>query len=119
MPNAQQENRDLWIAALRSREYKRGFQQLVRANHYCCLGVACDVLRYPKVLDEFIFANLKYDNYYPASFFSEDFGVPEVIADRMITRASAMNDAFYYGAPEYSNDDIATYLENSFLAYPL
>jgi hypothetical protein len=33
-----------WIAALRSGKYKQGIGWLERNNHYCCLGVACDVL---------------------------------------------------------------------------
>lgn len=35
--------RELWIAALRSGEYKQGRGQLVSGNRFCCLGVACDV----------------------------------------------------------------------------
>lgn len=34
----------LWIAALRSGEFKQGKGFLKIEDHYCCLGVACQVL---------------------------------------------------------------------------
>ena len=33
-----------WIAALRSGEYKQGKIALLQDGHYCCLGVAADLL---------------------------------------------------------------------------
>ncbi len=38
------ENRRRWVEALRSGEYEQGRFALRRANEFCCLGVACDVL---------------------------------------------------------------------------
>lgn len=39
------ENTKKWIEALRSGEYPQGKLALRTAdNHYCCLGVACDIL---------------------------------------------------------------------------
>ena len=32
-----------WIAALRSGDYKQGRSFLRKGNHYCCLGVLCDL----------------------------------------------------------------------------
>ena len=39
----QKANRDKWVAALRSGEFKQGREVLrnVEADKYCCLGVAC------------------------------------------------------------------------------
>ncbi len=33
----------LWIAALRSGEYKQGMGKLRRAGRFCCLGVLCNL----------------------------------------------------------------------------
>jgi len=33
-----------WVAALRSGEYKQGFEGLSNNGKYCCLGVLCEVL---------------------------------------------------------------------------
>lgn len=35
--------KERWIAALRSGEYKQGYQQLRTENGYCCLGVLCEL----------------------------------------------------------------------------
>lgn len=32
-----------WISALRSGEYKQGYQRLERNGEFCCLGVLCDL----------------------------------------------------------------------------
>lgn len=32
-----------WLTALRSGKYRRGQAQLKSGNHYCCLGVLCEV----------------------------------------------------------------------------
>jgi hypothetical protein len=41
-----------WIAALRSGEYQQGVELLAYKHDggtsYCCLGVLCDVINYPK-----------------------------------------------------------------------
>lgn len=41
----QKEHRNLWIKALRSGEYKQGFDGFLRDidDRYCCLGVACEI----------------------------------------------------------------------------
>src|ERR1017187_7416410 len=33
----------LWLSALRSGKYKQGHNQLKSGDHYCCLGVLCDL----------------------------------------------------------------------------
>lgn len=35
--------KDVWLAALRSGEYKQGIGSLKEDNRYCCLGVLCDL----------------------------------------------------------------------------
>lgn len=35
---------EIWINALRSGEFKQGYNQLQKGDTYCCLGVACKVL---------------------------------------------------------------------------
>lgn len=37
------ENRQLWLNALRSGEYKQGKFWLCKDDKYCCLGVLCEV----------------------------------------------------------------------------
>ena len=32
-----------WVKALRSGEYKQGGGALHRGDHFCCLGVLCDI----------------------------------------------------------------------------
>lgn len=37
--------KDAWVAALRNGRYKQGYKVLRSAgNHFCCLGVLCDIL---------------------------------------------------------------------------
>ncbi len=38
-----EEHRRLYLAALRSGEYKQGFASLAVGMRYCCLGIACEV----------------------------------------------------------------------------
>ena len=40
---ANKENIRKWVEALRSGEYKQGRELLRVGDHFCCLGVACDV----------------------------------------------------------------------------
>ena len=43
-----------WIAALRSGEYKQGREQLNASNRaFCCLGVLCEVEKFPKYSEDF------------------------------------------------------------------
>lgn len=44
-------NQKKWLDALRSGEYEQGTGALCDNNKYCCLGVGCEVLEVPKVLD--------------------------------------------------------------------
>ena len=37
--------KQLWIAALRSDDYKQTTGSLRRGNHFCCLGVLCDLYK--------------------------------------------------------------------------
>jgi len=37
------EVKELWLAALRSGEYKQGRQRLRTDDEFCCLGVLCDL----------------------------------------------------------------------------
>lgn len=37
------DNAKKWVAALRSGYYKQGKGYLCKDNHYCCLGVACEL----------------------------------------------------------------------------
>lgn len=47
-PTARQlQNRIKWVEGLESGKYKQGQNQLRDGDHYCCLGVACDVLGIP------------------------------------------------------------------------
>lgn len=43
LTDQQKENIKLWLAALRSGEYKQATGVLNNGNGFCCLGVACDV----------------------------------------------------------------------------
>lgn len=38
-----QEVKQKWVEALRSRKYKQGQAQLREGDRYCCLGVLCDI----------------------------------------------------------------------------
>jgi len=40
--------RDEWIAALRGGNYEQGNKYLCRYQHYCCLGVLCEIQGRPK-----------------------------------------------------------------------
>lgn len=42
-PQEQKANRKLWVAALRSGEYKQGKGYLCLNDCYCCMGVLCEV----------------------------------------------------------------------------
>lgn len=44
LTKAQIANREQWVAALRSGEYKQGYGQLNNHGKYCCMGVACQTL---------------------------------------------------------------------------
>jgi hypothetical protein len=35
----------MWVAALRSGDYKQGRELLKEGNQYCCLGVLCDLFK--------------------------------------------------------------------------
>jgi len=41
----------LWVAALRSGDYKQATQELRRGNAFCCLGVLCNLhaIAHPKI----------------------------------------------------------------------
>lgn len=45
MTDEQKEHVRLWVAALRSGEFKQGRDMLRSNNAYCCLGVACEIYR--------------------------------------------------------------------------
>lgn len=36
--------REEWLQALESGEYQQGVNNLCRDDHYCCLGIACEIL---------------------------------------------------------------------------
>lgn len=63
----QQENLKIWVAALRSGEYKQGRERLRYEDEFCCLGVACD-LSDPTGWDKMLYGEYEYDgksNYMP------------------------------------------------------
>ena len=41
-----------WLKALRSGKYRRAQAQLAKNGRYCCLGVLCEVMRWPYEADE-------------------------------------------------------------------
>jgi hypothetical protein len=53
--------RDLWVAALRSGDYKQGRGQLRKNDRYCCLGVLCDLHRIETGLGKWIVDTYKTD----------------------------------------------------------
>lgn len=58
-----------WLAALRSGEYVQGIRKLCQIgeeyDHFCCLGVLCDILVRDGLIDPPKDGNLlKYDNEY-------------------------------------------------------
>lgn len=44
-PKTPRARRELWVAALRSGEFKQGKAALRTAEGYCCLGVGCEIYR--------------------------------------------------------------------------
>ena len=40
--------KNLWVAALRSEDYKQGKGRLRNGDEYCCLGVLCELLNISK-----------------------------------------------------------------------
>jgi hypothetical protein len=51
----QEENRKLWVEALRSGEYKQTKSNLRTTEGFCCLGVACEVIGFPAVQVGFVY----------------------------------------------------------------
>lgn len=43
------ENRNKWLAALRSGDYEQGTGRLAEDGKFCCLGVACEVANIPYI----------------------------------------------------------------------
>lgn len=43
-PTMNKEMKEKWVAALRSGNYKQGYNNLKKYGCYCCLGVLCDVV---------------------------------------------------------------------------
>src|ERR1700741_2719270 len=56
MTPEQIKNREAWIAALESGEYKQGHMRLATMRPdgvaYCCLGVGCNVLNVPEICED-------------------------------------------------------------------
>jgi hypothetical protein len=94
-----------WIAALRSGEYAQGRYALRDGDHFCCLGVLCDVVGVSWTQHESQF-QAKYKNVTMlgllANRFKIDIGLPDdgVFMD--------LNDIH-----QKSFDEIATYIEEN------
>lgn len=69
------EIKERWVKALRSGEYKQGYNQLYNSieNSYCCLGVLCSLYKedHPKALGFIVGDNRLEDGFTP--LLEEDF----------------------------------------------
>jgi len=100
------EIKQMWIDALRSGDFKKGYRQLCRNNQYCCLGVLCEITRQPR--DEFgrdvYFNDLLDDLTIP---FGKAVDIPKLIAIKL----TSMNDGI--GEPAKSFPQIADWIEEN------
>lgn len=120
-PEAQEANRALWVAALRSGKYKQGKQLLNRDGEYCCLGVACEVaMEHGLALDKVVDMG--------STFYNGSSGVaPQELQDwlGLINSTGRIKDALAFGGggvgsivslvemndTGYTFEDIANYIE--------
>lgn len=63
-----------WVAALRSGEYRQGKFVLRNGDHFCCLGVLCDLYSqdHPEVIEK---------DFSKGTFLNRSFTLPDEVAD--------------------------------------
>src|SRR5689334_10310233 len=99
------EDKDKWVAALRSGDYKQGHTFLRFKDTFCCLGVACDVLFGPDGWVDRGFTGF----HYGANSYSSPS--PELL-DKMGLTSSAMNQLITLNdAERKSFPEIADWIE--------
>ena len=104
-----------WINALRSGKYKQGRDNLRHGDHFCCLGVLCDLVNKDNWQD-----NPK-DSGRPPSWVDGDLtydagGLPIALGERLFTSKSAsVGDVFCFLVQKnddgFSFEQIADYIE--------
>lgn len=105
---------DMWVAALRSGNYKQGINRLRNENNeFCCLGVLCDISEKGK------WASLNHFPFYTDGNDWSSFSLPEGI--RIWAEISVKNPSVKVGLDEYtlshlndggiSFEEIANYIE--------
>ena len=69
-----------WLAALRSGKYEQGKMFLKLDNRFCCLGIACDIVK--NILNFPISnkLNVRSGNYV-TNYDGEDIGLPKTVQD--------------------------------------
>lgn len=103
--------KDVWIAALRSGEFKQGAGKLKHGNQngtrYCCLGVACE-----------IFPGLKGNGSvgHPATFLDDESCAALGLTYEDMEQLAALNDGDFYTVdgekyPKHNFNQIADIIE--------
>lgn len=126
MPTEKQlQNREAWLNALRSGEFKQGQGNLLKNGKYCCLGVAAEVSgcskeeapegSYHYGASLFTFPDKECGDettsyaYVPVAWFADLYGLSLTNARVLSTWAVSWNDTTEYGFPA-----VASMLEKSF-----
>lgn len=100
-----------WIDALRSGNYKQGHSVLRNDDHYCCLGVLCDVIGPTKwdkdgrEGDTYVWKHENKNNYCVVPYMNE---LDEYFVDKQQVRLANMNDK-----ENKSFEEIADYIEKN------
>lgn len=103
-----------WINALRSGKYKQGRSKLRHDDHFCCLGVLCDLVNKDN-WQEHPHYNLP-PSWVDMTGTYNAGGLPIPLGERLFTAKNhSVSDVFYFLALKndngYSFEEIADYIE--------
>lgn len=107
-----------WVVALRSGKYKQGKRYLRTSDHFCCLGVLCEINNLPRIEG---FSGYRYYSSYSIEelpqLFANKLGIdinPEVNTE-IIPGHSAPRHLSSINDNGYSFDEIATLIETQLI----
>jgi hypothetical protein len=97
-----------WVKTLRSRKFKQCQSSLRNADqHYCCIGVACELFGLSKDCNTGFVVNETYINgSIPGNIWELKTGLPNIVQEELINMNDVEGKKFYR---------IANYLERKFL----
>ena len=97
-----------WTKALRSGNYDQGTGTLLDDGHFCCLGVACDIVGVPynQISGEYIYEH------------AAEHGIPKVLVggadvNQLVKTLSEMNDGTSSGRKKSNFNEIADWIDKN------